>query len=64
MPRKRRFYSIHDNGDGTADVYLTPNGVPDRWIRVVRGVHLHDRLEKDIRLRYEDWCDSAETVAL
>ena len=63
-PFERRFYSIHDNGDGTADVYLTPEGEPGDLIRVVRGVSLHDRLEDDIRLRYNDWCDSAELITL
>lgn len=62
--REQRFYSIHDNGDGTADVYLTPEGEPGDLIRVVRGVSMYDRLEDDIRLRYNDWCESAELIML
>lgn len=63
-PPKRRFYSIHDNGDGTVDVYLTPEGEREAVVRVVRGVLPHDRLETDIQTRYNDWCESAEIIIL
>ena len=63
-PMKRRFYSIQDNGDGTVDVYLTPEGEPGDLIRVVRGIIPHERLETDIRNRYNDWCESAEIIIL
>ena len=66
--RKRRFYSIHDNGDGTVDVYLSPDGRKCRANRdfflVVRGIVPYDRLEADIRNRYNDWCESAEIILL
>lgn len=66
--RKRRFYSIHDNGNGTVDVYLTPEGHKSRvnrdFILVVRGIVPYDRLETDIRNRYNDWCESAEIILL
>ena len=66
--RKRRFYSIRDNGNGTVDVYLTPEGCKSRvnrdFILVVRGIVPYDRLETDIRNRYNDWCESAEIILL
>jgi retron-type reverse transcriptase len=71
--RGRKFFTIHENEDGTADVYLTPDihpaaadGITDHDIavRVVRGIVPYDGMEKDIRDRYDDWCESAETILL
>lgn len=74
--RPRRFYEIHDNGDGTVDIYLDKGrtfpmtddltGATD-WdgcFRVVKGVTVTDGLEEDIRKRYEDWYEAAEVIWL
>ncbi len=58
----RRFYSILDNKDGTADVYLRPDGATG--FILVRGVNLVEGLERDIRERFYDWCASGEPVPL
>ena len=56
----RRFYRICKNPDGTADVYLMPEG--SRHIIAVKGVTLHEGLEEDIRARFYAWCESGEEV--
>ena len=74
--RLRSFYDIHDNGDGTADIYLDKGTVfpmtddltgetdVDILCRVVKGVELYDGIEEDIRRNYEDWYRSAEIIWL
>ena len=74
MQGKRHFYQIQDNGDGTADVYLRPEVLPERLdgtitdydiaVLVVKGVQICEDLEEDIRARYDDWCESADVVYL
>lgn len=74
LQRKRNFYQIHENEDGTADVYLRPEVLPasldgvtvdyDVAVLVVKGVEMCDTLEDDIRARYDDWCESADIVYL
>lgn len=59
----RHFYSIIDNGDGTADVYLRPDGETG-CILVVQGVEQTEGLESDIRERFYGWCASGEPVPL
>lgn len=73
-PGGRHFYYIQDNQDGTADVYLRPEILPERLddatvdfdvaALVVKGVEYTESLEEDIRARYEDWCESADVVYL
>ena len=70
----RQHYSIHDNGDGTVDVYLVPSfavyktdiGIDEYDIdmRVVKGIIPWDGMEDDIRIRYYDWLNSAEAIDL
>ena len=70
----KRFYAIHENEDGTVDVYLHPDIIPkttedgltdyDIAAAVVRGVQPFDGLEDDIRARYSSWCESAEYIYL
>lgn len=74
--RLRSFYDIHDNGDGTADIYLDRGtGFPmtddltgvtdyDVLFRVVKGVQIFDGLEEDVRRNYEKWYQSAEVIWL
>ena len=74
--RLRSFYDIHDNGDGTADIYLDKGPVfpmtddltgetdVDILCRVVKGVELYDGIEEDIRRNYEKWYQSAEIIWL
>lgn len=72
--QRRRFYSIMQQPDGTADVYLdarvypmaTPDGMTDYdvSVRVVRGVVPWDGLEEDIRARYDAWRESGEMIYL
>lgn len=74
MQGKRHFYQIQDNGDGTADIYLRPEVLPecldgtitdyDIAVLVVKGVQICEDLEEDIRAHYDDWCESADTVYL
>lgn len=74
LQRKRNFYQIHENEDGTADVYLRPEVLPasldgatvdyDVAVLVVKGVEMCDTMEDDIRARYDDWCESADIVYL
>lgn len=54
------FYSILENGDGTADVFLRPDG--SRFCILVRGVNQTEGLERDIRERFYDWCASGEKI--
>ena len=73
-PDGRHFYCIHENDDGTVDVYLRPDvcpmktedGFTDYSITalVVKNVEPWDGLEEDIRKRFHDWCGSAETIIL
>lgn len=74
--RLRSFFEIHDNGDGTADIYfdkgtvfpmtddLTGGTDVDILCRVMKGVELFDGIEEDIRERYESWYQSAEVIWL
>lgn len=72
--KKRRFYAIEPQSDGTVDVYLSPVvcvydtglGVReyDISVRVVRGVVPWPEMEEDIRTRYEAWCESGEVIDL
>lgn len=69
-----KFYSIEEQGDGTANVYLIPNGQIydtdigikefDVDLRVVRGIEIFPGMEEDIRMRYEAWLESAEIIHL
>lgn len=67
-----KFYEIVPLEDGTADVYLTPNGTVyvaedgfreyDATVLLVRGVATWEGMEEDIRRRYDSWCASAEDI--
>ena len=64
---RQDFYHIHNNADGTVDIYLHPgNGCGsirnDIAVRVVKGVEPFGTLEEDIRRRYGDWYDSGEII--
>ncbi len=68
-PNQRKFYSIHENEDGTVDVYLRPDVISKSKkakctsiILAVKGVEPFPNMEEDIRSRYNDWCESAEVV--
>ena len=71
---KRRFYSIEQHDDGTADVYLIPDSVEydtalgvteyDVTLLVVPGVAAYEGLEEDIREHYYDWCASAQPIGI
>ena len=73
-PKGRHFYSVHENEDGTVDVYLRPDVLPmktdegftdyDVAVLVVKGVEPFGGLEDDIRKRYDEWCESAEVIYL
>ena len=73
-PDKRHFYTIHNNDDGTVNVYLRPITLPkktegsiaDHDIRILAVFHVQpfEGMEEDIRARYNDWCDSAEDIYL
>ena len=73
-PGGRHFYNIHENEDGTVDVYLRPDVLPrttdegftdyDVAVLVVKDVEPYDGLEDDIRQRFNDWCESAEVIYL
>ena len=68
-----KFYEIVKQKDGTADVYLIPNGTVyvtedgfreyDATVLLVRGVASWDGMEEDIRRRYDSWCASAEDIS-
>ena len=70
----RRFYALHENEDGTVDVYLRPQVMPmytqdgaadyDVEVLVVKGIVPFEGMEEDIRANYSNWCDSAEVVLL
>lgn len=68
--RPRSFYDIHDNGDGTADIYMdTGSGFPDDekadgHFRVIKGVRIREGLEEDVRRRFDDYYRSAEVIWL
>ena len=71
---KDQFYEIVKQKDGTADVYLIPNGTVyvtedgfreyDVTLLVMRGVAAYEGLEEDIREHYYDWCASAQPVGI
>ena len=73
-PKGRHFYSVHENEDGSVDVYLRPDVLPkkidegftdyDVAVLVVKNVTPFEGMEDDIRARYDDWCGSAEVVYL
>ena len=73
-PGGRHFYSVHENEDGTVDVYLRPDVLPretdegftdyDVAVLVVKNVEPYKGLEDDIRNRFDDWCESAEVIYL
>lgn len=73
-PGGRHFYSIHENEDGTVDVYLRPDVLSretdegftdyDVAVLVVKNVEPYKGLEDDIRNRFDDWCESAEVIYL
>lgn len=70
--RKRNYYAIVPQVDGTMDVYLFPDArayrteisveAYGRTARLVRGVVPWNGLEEDIRARYDAWCESGEIV--
>ena len=66
----RQFYRVHENEDGTVDVYLRPDVLPLRednhTVRVLVMKHVvpFDGLEDDIRARFMAWCESAEVIYL
>ncbi|MDD2647336.1 MAG: hypothetical protein PHI27_06445 [Eubacteriales bacterium] len=72
--RPKNHYSIEDNGDGTVDVYLSPDFCVyrtrggaieyDATLYVMRGVEKFDGLEDDIRRRFYAWLESAERIEL
>lgn len=74
LTRGTQFYRIIDNEDGTVDVWLSPgmpipktvNGAAEYNIRLlaVRGIVKYRGLEKDIRRRYDAWCESAEVIEI
>ena len=67
-----KFYEIVLCEDGTADVYLIPNGTVyvtedgfreyDADVLLVRGLVPWNGMEEDIRRRYDCWCASAEDI--
>lgn len=72
-PKKRQFYLIQYEDDGTCTVFLQPDvttydaeGVKeyDVKVRIVRGVIPYDGLEEDIRARFSAWCELGEEVNL
>lgn len=72
--RPRSFYDVHDNGDGTADIYFdtgtafpmtdNPEDKADVLCRVMKGVELYEGIEEDIRRNYDKWYQSAEVICL
>lgn len=72
-PSGRRFYSIHENEDGSVDVYLRPDVLPktadgqtdyDVAVLVVRDVEPFAGMEDHIREHFDDWCADAEVIFL
>lgn len=71
---KTKFYEIVPLEDGTADVYLIPNGTIyetedgfreyDVTLLVMRGVDPYEGMEENIREHYYDWCASAQPVGI
>ena len=54
------FYKVLENGDGTADIYMMPQGLgADKPLYVLRGVVAGTDLEDDIRIRYFDYLASS-----
>ena len=62
-PEGRHFYSIHQNENGTVDVYLSPDD-DTKTVLLVKGVEPHKDLESNIRSNYDDWCKSGEVIYL
>ena len=59
----QRFYIIAENGDGTADIYLMPQGLgAEKPLYVLRGIVAGTDLEDDIRLRYDDYVLSSTQI--
>lgn len=55
-----RFYNILENGDGTADIYLMPQGLgAEKPLYVLHGIVAGTNLEDDVRLRYDDYLASS-----
>lgn len=58
-----RFYRILENGDGTVDIYLMPQGLgAEKPLYVLRGIEAGTDLEDDIRLRYDDYVLSSTQI--
>lgn len=58
-----RFYNIFENGDGTADLYLMPQGLgAEKPLYVLRGIVAGTDLEDDVRLRYDDYVLSSTQI--
>ena len=58
-----RFYNILENGDGTADLYLMPQGLgAEKPLYVLRGIVAGTDLEDDVRLRYDDYVLSSTQI--
>lgn len=59
----QRFYIIAENGDGTADIYLMPQGLGvEKPLYVLRGIVAGTDLEDDIRLRYDAYLAGATEI--
>lgn len=66
------YYSIRDLGNGTADVFLYPEGriydigdgryEYDVTVLVVPGVAVWPGLEESIRMNYAAWCSAGEPI--
>ena len=73
-PGGRHFYCIHENEDGTVDIYLRPDVLPkktdegavdyDVAVLAVKNVEPYEGMEEDIRARFDAWCKSAEVIYL
>ena len=72
-PSGRRFYSIHENEDGSVDVYLRPDVLPktadgqtdyDVAVLVVKDVEPFAGMEDHIQEHFDDWCADAEVIFL
>ena len=69
---KSDFYSIRYLGNGTADVYLFPEGRVydigdgrreyDVTALLLEGVKVWPGMEESIRAEYQAWCDAAVTL--
>lgn len=72
--KKRSFFSIIRNGDGTVDVFLDPTvhvyhtdcGIDeyDISVPVIKGVVPFEGMENHIREHYHHWQEIAETIWL